>query len=93
MADPQRRLHLITRLGDELAWAACAAEAAAGTAVEVVLLHDAVLEPAPLARDERLVVLAGAEDARRRGVAERWVLVDYAELVNRCVVAAAVVCW
>ena len=93
MAEPRRRLHLIARLADQLAWAACAAEAAAGMVVEVVLLHDAVLEPAPGPGPEGMVVLAGAADARRRGVAERWALVDYAELVNRCVAADAVVCW
>ncbi|MGH7639572.1 MAG: hypothetical protein ACREN7_02675 [Candidatus Dormibacteria bacterium] len=94
-------LHLVSRLGDRRAWSHCRARAEAGARVEVVLLQDAVLEQGletAVAAWEggpgrEMVVLACAADAMRRGVEERWALIDYAAIIDRCAVASRVVSW
>jgi hypothetical protein len=64
------------------------------------LLHDAVLETeatisAALGEVEptRVVVMACAEDARRRQVEERWPLIDYQGIIASCAGAARVTSW
>lgn len=93
-------LHLISRRDDARAWEHCRARLEAGRQVEVVLCHDAVLETettvqAALGEKERqaVVVLACAEDAQQRKVAERWALIDYSGIIERCVVAVQVTSW
>ena len=93
-------LQLVSRLSDRRAWEYCQARIEAGAIVEVVLLHDAVLETeatmgAALGGREpsKLVLMACSDDARRRQVEERWALIDYAGIIDRCVKAEKVTSW
>lgn len=68
--------------------------------VEVVLLHDAVLETevtvgAALGGVEpsKLVLMACSQDAKRRQVEERWALIDYSGIIDLCVRAEKVTTW
>jgi|HubBroStandDraft_1064217.scaffolds.fasta_scaffold835722_2 hypothetical protein len=68
--------------------------------VEVVLLHDAVLETeATIAAAvgptdaSKLVLMASAQDAGRRQVEERWPLIDYSGIIDRCAIADKVISW
>jgi hypothetical protein len=99
-SDSRVELQLVSRLGDWRAWDVCRARAQAGATVQVVLIHDAVLETAAgiqaaLGEDcpNGVEVTACAADARRRRVAERWALVDYPEIIERCAAAARVTSW
>jgi hypothetical protein len=99
-SEPALALHLVSCLSDQRAWDACRAQAAQGVAVEVVLIHDAVLETeASIALSvggpevSGLTVLACADDAKRRKVEERWALIGYAEMIDRCSSASTVTCW
>jgi len=101
-ADPLPELHLITRLADQRAWSMCRRHQRLGALVRVVLLHDAVLETEAgirrhlgLADAEAvpLTVLACARDATRRGVAERWALVDYLEIIKLSSESQPVISW
>jgi hypothetical protein len=93
-------LHLVSRHSDQRAWEHFRARLAAGAIVEIVLLHDAVMETevtvgAALGGLEpaELVVMACSEDATRRKVAERWALIDYSGIIDRCVKAEKVTSW
>ncbi|HUY56706.1 MAG TPA: hypothetical protein VMV12_02630 [Candidatus Micrarchaeaceae archaeon] len=93
-------LHMVSRLNDHRAWDHIRAQALAGAEVQVLLLHDAVLETeASVARalgepeSNKVVVMACVEDATRRQVPERWALVDYAGIIQRCVAADKVTTW
>jgi translation initiation factor 2 gamma subunit (eIF-2gamma) len=93
-------LHLVSRRSDQRAWEHVRARIDAGAMVEVVLLHDAVLETeasvgAALESVEpsKLVLMACAEDSKRRQVEERWALIDYAGIIARCVTAEKVTSW
>lgn len=99
-SEPGLELHLISRREDRRAWQHCRARADAGGRVEVVLLHDAVLETEATAQSSlgekgspKVVVLACAEDARQRKVEERWALIDYPGIIERCAAAAQVTSW
>jgi hypothetical protein len=68
--------------------------------VEVVLLHDAVLETAATVAaavgsvdPSKLVVMACSDDARTRQVEERWALIDYSGIIGRCEIAEKVISW
>jgi|GEM_PF-2643339 len=93
-------LQLISRRSDPQALPHCRARIAAGAMVEVVLLHDAVLETEATmaaalgsADPSKLVVMASADDARRRQVEERWALLDYSGIIGRCAIAEKVISW
>jgi len=93
-------LHLVSRRSDQRAWEHFRARIGAGAIVEVVLLHDAVLETeasvgAALGsvEDSKPVVMACAEDSKRRQIEERWALVDYSGIIDRCVRAEKVTSW
>ncbi|MGA2872910.1 MAG: hypothetical protein ABSF27_04910 [Candidatus Dormibacteria bacterium] len=93
-------LQLVSQLGDRRAWDHCRRRATAGERIQVVLLHDAVLETEATISEAlgevdstRLVVMACAEDARRRQVEERWPLIDYQGIIASCAGAARVVSW
>jgi hypothetical protein len=93
-------LHLVSRRSDRRAWEHVRALIGAGAIVEVVLLHDAVLETeasvgAALGSVEasKLVLMACAEDSRRRQIEERWALIDYSGIIDRCVKAEKVTSW
>ncbi|MGC1184138.1 MAG: hypothetical protein WBA31_03170 [Candidatus Dormiibacterota bacterium] len=91
---------MISRREDARAWEHCRARMDAGFRVEVVLCHDAVLETEATVQSalgekgtNEIVVLACAEDAQQRKVAERWALVDYPGIIERCVAAVQVTSW
>jgi hypothetical protein len=90
-------LHLVSRLSDLRAWEHCRARIEAGVMVEVVLLHDAVLETeatvGAAVESSKLVLMACSVDAQRRRVEERWAVIDYAGIIDRCVKAEKVVSW
>lgn len=93
-------LHLVSRRGDRRAWDFVRARSSAQRSVEVVLLHDAVLETAASVGDSlgavdhpEVVVMACAQDARRRLVEERWALIDYDGIIARCSLADKVTSW
>ncbi|MGA8206921.1 MAG: hypothetical protein WB801_08575 [Candidatus Dormiibacterota bacterium] len=93
-------LYLVSRRSDQRAWEHFRARVEAGAKVEVVLLHDAVLETEATVsaaleslEPSRLVLMACAEDARRRQIEERWALIDYARIIDRCVTAEKVISW
>jgi hypothetical protein len=93
-------LHLVSRLADRRVWDLCRARSAEGATVEVVLMHDAVLETESSISETlgdqdgpKVAVMACAEDARRRQVEERWALIDYAGIIDRCAAAEKVTSW
>jgi hypothetical protein len=93
-------LQLVSRLSDHRAWAHCRARIEAGAIVEVVLLHDAVLETEATVgasvggvEPAQLALMACSEDAKRRQVEERWALIDYSGIIDRCVKAEKVISW
>lgn len=93
-------LHLVSRRADQRAWEFVRARSGAGAPVEVVLIHDAVLETEATiavwsgAGDHpQVVVMACAADARRRQVEERWALIDYDGMIARCSLAEKVTTW
>ncbi len=99
-SDRGAELHLVTRRGERRAWDHCRRRLEAGHTLEVILLHDAVLETwtsvqalVGEAGGEALSVFAGAEDARRRRVEERWPLADYAQIIASCARARQVIAW
>ncbi|HEY6538354.1 MAG TPA: hypothetical protein VI138_04855 [Candidatus Dormibacteraeota bacterium] len=99
-SEPVSELHLISRRSDERAWAVCRSRAEAGAHVEVVLIHDAVLETESTlsellgeADPPAVTILACSEDAIRRKVEERWALIDYAGVIDHCARAARVTTW
>ncbi|MGA7086934.1 MAG: hypothetical protein WA695_07800 [Candidatus Dormiibacterota bacterium] len=93
-------LYLVDRRSNQRAWESGRARIEAGAMVEVVLLHDAVLETeATLAAalggavPSKLVLMACSDDAKRRQVEERWALIDYPGIIDRCVKAEKVTSW
>lgn len=99
-SEPALELHLVSRRSDRRAWQHCRARAEAGGRLEVVLLHDAVLETeaglaAALGEEQtpKVAVMACSEDAQQRRVQERWALVDYAGIIERCAAADQVTSW
>jgi len=93
-------LHLLSRRSDLRAWEHLRARIDAGAMVEIVLLHEAVMETevtvgAALGGldPSKLVVMASSEAATRRRVAERWALIDYSGIIDRCVKAEKVTSW
>ncbi|HVC39629.1 MAG TPA: hypothetical protein VNH20_06635 [Candidatus Dormibacteraeota bacterium] len=93
-------LHLISRLHEQRAWEVCRARAESGIPIELVLLHDAVLETEAKAAailgeraSANVVVMACAEDALARRVGERWAVIDYRGIIGRCVLAERVTSW
>jgi hypothetical protein len=93
-------LQLVSRLSDQRAWEYCRARIEAGAMVEVVLLHDAVLETeATLGTavggvpPSKLALMACSDDAKRRQVEERWAMIDYDGIIDRCVKAEKVISW
>lgn len=93
-------LHLVSRRSDFRAWQHCRARAKAGARVEVVLIHDAVLETevtvaAALGEEEtsKVAVMACTDDAKQRKVEERWALIDYLGIIERCAAADQVTTW
>ncbi|MFZ0995994.1 MAG: hypothetical protein WAO09_08475 [Candidatus Dormiibacterota bacterium] len=90
----------MSRRSDHRAWAHIRARIEAGAMVEVVLLHDAVLETElsvgnalGIVEPSQLVLMACAEDSRRRQVEERWALIEYAGIIDRCATADKVISW
>ncbi|MGC2192009.1 MAG: hypothetical protein WA751_06720 [Candidatus Dormiibacterota bacterium] len=93
-------LHLVSRRADHRAWHHLRTRSEAGARLEVVLLHDAVLETeatvtAALGETEMLkvTVMACTNDATQRKVEERWALIDYAGIIARSVAADQVTSW
>jgi sulfur transfer complex TusBCD TusB component (DsrH family) len=93
-------LHLVSRRSDQRAWEHFRARINAGAMVEVVLLHDAVLETEASLRavlesvePSKLVLMACADDAKRRQIEERWALIDYPGIIDRCATAEKVITW
>lgn len=93
-------LNLVNRRSDQRYWDCCRARIQAGAMVEVVLLHDAVMETEATVRaalgglePPGLVVMACSDDAKRRRVEERWALIDYSGIIDRCVKAEKVTSW
>lgn len=72
----------------------------AGSRVQVILIHDAVLETEETVAEAlgaqqrtRVAVMACSQDARQRRVEERWALIDYAGIIERCAAADQVTSW
>jgi hypothetical protein len=93
-------LHLVSRRSDQRPWDVCRARIESGAIVEVVLLHDAVLETEATvsaalggAEPSKLVVMACADDSRRRQIEQRWAMIDYSGIIERCVTADKVISW
>lgn len=99
-SEPARELHLVSRRSDLRAWRHCRARVDGGSLVEVVLIHDAVLETEASVAEllgpkqlDKVAVMACTDDAIQRRVGERWALIDYAGIIERCTVADQVTSW
>lgn len=99
-SEPSIELHVVSRRSDLRAWQHCRARVDTGSAIEVVLIHDAVLETETslaeafgTAGTSELVVMACADDAKQRRVEERWALIDYVGIIERCAAARQVTSW
>jgi len=97
---PSLELHLVSCRSDRRAWQHCRARVEAGSRVEVVLIHDAVLETEASVAEAwggkeppNLAVMACANDATQRKVEERWALIDYGGIIERCLAADQVTSW
>ncbi|MGA7173068.1 MAG: hypothetical protein WB020_05765 [Candidatus Dormiibacterota bacterium] len=90
----------MSRRADHRAWHHLRKRSEAGARLEVVLLHDAVLETEATVKAElgetetpKVTVMACADDATQRKVLERWALIDYAGIIDRSAAANQVTSW